>query len=215
MAGQLARQSSGQALGKEEFLQLLVAQLKHQDPLSPLKSQEFASQLAEFRSLELLGSVDSNIQQNMDSDIMLTQTINNTLATQFIGRELTALGNTVHLPEENAAQIHFKLSDAAENVKITIKDENGAVVRTLELHQLSAGEQAVEWDGNNGDGDRLREGNYQFQIQATDADGEQIAATEIIKGLVSSVRYAQGNAILVVNDREIPFGDVMQISSGS
>ncbi len=206
---------ASQSMGKDEFLKLLVEQLKNQDPLSPMESQEFASQLAQFSQVELLTSVDANLQDGINIDMLMTQTINNTMATTFIGKEVTAYGDNIHLSGEESTSVNFILDGSADEVTIEIRDEAGVVVKTISAKSMSSGEQSVEWDGKDDEGGELAEGNYTFNVEATDVDGNVIDATELTKGLVSAVRYVNGSAILVIDDREILFSDVMQIGQGS
>ena len=114
---------------RDDFLKLLIAQMSNQDPLSPVDNQEFAAQLAQFSSLEQLQSIDTNIQYGVDMDVALTQTINNTLAATIIGRGVKASGNLVVNNQEGVAQISFDLSAQAKDVKVTITDSSGSVVR--------------------------------------------------------------------------------------
>jgi len=198
-------------MGKEEFLQLLVAQLQNQDPLSPMESQEFAVQLAQFSSVEQLSNIDSNLQDGMNIDLLLTQAVSNSLAANFIGKQVTAYGNSVSLVNDEVAQLNFKLDDYAEKVNINILDASGTVVRTIETKGLSSGTHDIEWDGNDKEGNRLPEGVYHFEIEAEDAEGNMVMATEHAKGFVSAVRYIDGSAILVINGEEISLADVMEI----
>ena len=77
---------------KDDFLKLLVTQLQNQDPLNPASNQEFASQLAEFSSLEQLTQMNESLESNLDSDLLLAQSLNNSTATGFIGHEVHATG---------------------------------------------------------------------------------------------------------------------------
>lgn len=206
-----ATQSSSDALGKDEFLKLLVAQLQNQDPLSPMEGQEFAAQLAQFSNVELLTSIDSNLTEGMNIDLSLAQAMNNTMAATFIGREVTAIGNHVHLNKEEAAELNFNLKSYADELTVTIRDENGVVVREISKNGIDGGEQMVEWDGEDANGNALAEGNYTFEVTATDNDGNPIQAVEIMKGIVNSVSYENGVAVLIVDGLELPFADVMQI----
>lgn len=211
LTGAAGGTASTSNMGKQEFLQLLVAQLKNQNPLSPMEGQEFAAQLAQFSSLEQLSSIDSTLQTSVDMNMMLTQTVNNTLAANFIGREITAIGDTVSLKSGEESNIHFHLPDYAEKVTLTIYDEAGNLVRSIETTGLASGEQKLTWDGKNSDGRSLPEGNYTFKVKAVDTNGDQMNAIPISKGLVSGIRFVDGSPILIVNGRELLMADVLEI----
>lgn len=203
--------SASQDLGKAEFLQLLVAQLRNQDPLSPMEGQEFAAQLAQFSSVEQLTSIDSSLKDGIDTDLMLTQAVNNTLATNFIGKQVASLGNQVSLLSGESASVNFYLADYAQDVKVKIYDEAGNLVRTMEYRGMNSGKQSLEWDGLNENEEQLPGGNYTFQVEATNSDGDTLDVTTFTRGLVSAVRYSNGTAVLVVNGKEIPLSDVLEI----
>jgi len=198
-------------MGKQEFLQMLVAQLRHQDPLSPMESQQFASQLAEFSSLEELSSIDDSVTQGVNVDLLLTQAINNTLATTLIGKNVLAYGNTITLGESDPADFQFNLGRPAEEVEVTIYDANGTAVRTLSLNGLSDGSHSFSWDGNNKEGERLPAGSYTFEVSATDSDGAPVESSTLSTGMVSAVKYLEGIAILIVNGNQVKFSDVLEI----
>lgn len=204
----LSRQGT---MGKQEFLQLLVAQLRHQDPLSPLQSQEFASQLAQFTSLEQLTNIENSLQYGMNIDMLLTQAVSNSLAANFIGKEVSTLGNTVSLAADRDTKLAFHLADYAETVKITITNDVGEIVRTLEVKGLPSGSHVIPWDGKDMDGKTLSEGVYQFEVQAVSKDGNFIDTRTYTRGIVQSVRYINGAALLVVNGKEIAIADIMEI----
>ena len=198
-------------MGKQDFLQLLVTQLKNQDPLSPMESQQFASQLAEFSSVELLTSMDSNLQKGMDSNVLLMNAIQNTMAANFIGKEVTSLGSSVHLADEGDAAVHFKLASNADEVTVTIRDEAGRIVRTITVEGRSVGDNELQWNGKDDNGNRQPAANYSFDVEAKDANGNAVNAIEIFKGKITSVQYVNGSAILAAGGIQIPFADVMQI----
>ncbi len=196
---------------KDDFLKLLIAQLSHQDPLSPMDNQEFAAQLAQFSSLEQLAGINFNLEQSIQMDILLTQAINNTLATTIIGKEVKAVGSSFKLDAEGSVDLTFRLDDFADDVEVVITDDAGNVVRRLSANALSEGEHSLGWDGKNADGEAVPEGEYHFAVTATRADGEDISVTPLITGTITGVRYENGSAVLLVGDREIPFGSVLEI----
>lgn len=211
--GSQIQKTPGQNMGQEDFMQLLVAQLQNQDPLSPMESQEFTTQLTQFNSLEQLKSIDGKMDDNIDVDVVLTQSINNTMAATMIGKEVTAVGNAVALTDGEATNVNFKLAGFADDVTVKILDSAGNEVKTIEAHSMSAGYRSLEWDGTNNDGETVPDGNYTFSVVAESSDGNKIGANTMIVGLIDSVRYDSGSAILMVNGTQVQFSDVLQIGS--
>ncbi|MFQ5752983.1 MAG: flagellar hook assembly protein FlgD, partial [bacterium] len=138
-AGQGLLPTSESVLGKDDFLKILVTQLTHQDPINPIKGEEFAAQLAQFSSVEQLHNINSNLENVLDMDLLLNQAINNTLATTLIGKEVKSIGNRVSLHEGESVNLHYRLSSPASKVVIEIKDSAGTLVRSVELQNLSEG----------------------------------------------------------------------------
>lgn len=202
---------SNQDMGKAEFLSLLVAQLQNQDPLSPMENQEFAAQLAQFSSLEQLTDMNASLDTGMEMDMMLTSAVNNTLASNFIGKEVSSYGDTVALVSGQQPALNFLLQDYADEIEVNIYDPAGNLIRTIEAKGLDSGERSLVWDGKNNNGEDLPGGNYSFEVKATDAESESVGAVTISKGLVSSIRYADGQAVLIVNGEEVSLGDVLEI----
>ncbi|MBT7619248.1 MAG: hypothetical protein HN590_18375 [Calditrichaeota bacterium] len=198
-------------MDKSDFMKLLLAQLSNQDPTSPLENQDFAAQLAQFSSLEQLSSIDGNIKQGIEIDLILTQAINNTLAATVIGKDVTAVGDTVSFNSDDSADIPFRLSRFAENVEVTITDSAGNVVNTLKAKSLGKGDQSLEWDGKNEHGETVPEDSYHFSVKATSASGENIPTMSLIRGPVSAVRYDNGMAVLVIGEHEVSFSSVLEI----
>jgi len=126
----------------------LIAELENQDLLAPMSSQDMASQLAQFGSLERLYSIDRQIGESLNVDLVMSQAINNTMAASLIGRELVAVGDNTVL-KGGEANLNFVLEDPAAEVTITILDEAGQVVRTIGSNNLLGGEQTVVWNGTD------------------------------------------------------------------
>ncbi len=206
-----AVQNTGGDFGKAEFLQLLVTQLQNQNPLSPMDGQDFAAQLAQFTSVEQLSSINDNIQLGTNADLILTQSVNNTLAANFVGKEVTSLGNTVTLVSGDSPSVSFILDGYADNINVKIYDDAGTLVRTLKTTGLESGMQSMQWDGKDEAGTEMTGGNYTFKVEAASADDDQIGVTELTKGIVSAVRYMDGMAMLIVNSNKVALADVMEI----
>jgi len=207
----LPNSSQSTAIGHEQFLNLMIAQLKNQNPLTPMESSEFTSQLAQISSLEQLVSIDGNIEEGIGVDMVLTQAINNTLAATLIGKDVTAMGNGIELQDGEDVDIHFSLAGFAEKVEVQVYDQAGNLVRTIESDALASGKHSVTWDGESDNGEDFPDGNYYFSVKAEDGDGNNVGARALVVGLISAVRFEGGSAVLMVNGREIAFSDVIEI----
>ena len=200
--------SKDSALGKDDFLNLLVAQLQNQDPLSPLDSTAFTSQLAEFSSLEQL----SNVNENLEYLQMYQSSINNAQAVSFIGKNIDAFGNSIQLESGENEEIHFELNQDSSSVFINIYDEAGSLVKYIENGPLGEGKQSIEWDGTDNSGNTLSEGIYKFEVMAVDANGDKVQTATYISDRVTGVTFKDGITYLLAGGMKIPIGDVIEVS---
>ena len=198
-------------MGRDEFLKLLVTQLQHQDPLSPMESQDFAAQLAQFSQLEQLTGMSEMMEESMNVDLMLTQAINNTMATAFMGKTVTAVGAKVTFNGSAPVELNFKLMGQAEDVTVKVVDSSGNSIKEFKMGALTGGTHRVDWNGFNKHGEKLNSGNYKFEVVAKDAKNAPVSGVTLIKGVINGVRYENGNAVFLVNDSEIQFNKVMDI----
>lgn len=197
-------------LGKDQFLQLLVSQLRNQDPMNPMEGAEFASQLAQFNQVEQLMNVNDGIESLAQLQGNSMAGLNNTLATTITGKYVKALGNGVSLGESGEAEMMFKLDNAATDVTITIKDENGNVVREESLQNLPQGDNTWTWNGQNNQGSNMPEGNYTYEVSAQNGD-ETVNALTFMQGKVDRVKFGSDGVQLYVDGMYISLGDVEEI----
>jgi len=200
--------SKDSALGKDDFMNLLVAQLQNQDPLNPMDSTAFTSQLAEFSSLEQL----SNVNENLEYLQMYQSSINNAQAVSFIGKNIYALGNSIQLEGGENKDIHFELSENSSSVFINIYDEAGNLVKYIENGPMGEGKQSVEWDGTDNSGNTLPEGIYKFEIMAVDANSDEVQTATYISDRVTGVTFKDGVTYLLAGGMKIPIGDVIEVA---
>jgi flagellar basal-body rod modification protein FlgD len=203
--------TSNDELGKDEFLTMLVAQLQYQDPMNPMDSTGFTAQLAQFSSLEQLENINSTLEA------MTTHQASNenAMAVQFIGKQVTAVGNMVELGESGSATMSFDLAGDADAVYIKVYNAAGAYVGDFEVDALAAGEQQVTWDGTDADGQPLPEGQYQFDVLAVDEDGVPVSATTYATGVVTGVSYQNGEAYLQTDSFLLPISSVVRVDQAT
>ena len=194
------------ALGKQAFLNLLVAQLKYQDPLNPMENTEFVAQLAQFSSLEQLWNVNSNLESNA----LLTQSMSNAMMPTLLGKEVTGISDNLNLDASADATFAYQIEEDAE-VTVAVYTLDGQLIKTMDLGQIAAGEHWVQWDGKNSSGTRMEAGQYAFEVTAKDADGQTIDVQKMIKGTVTGVRFDKGSPIILIGDVEIGPEDVVKV----
>ncbi len=202
-------------VGRDEFLKLLTYQLRSQNPLKPYNNQEFATQLAQFSQLEQLTSIKSLLEEQVSTNLLLTQTISNTALPGMLGKVAKAFTNEVNFDGDNSVDLGFKLPYPASSGKISIYDATGNLVRTIDLNStnLKRGEHTAVWDGSNFAGEILPDGKYTFKAEFTDSKGAEFAGDTFITGEIESVRFKTEGTVLVINGLEIPLQNIADIST--
>ena len=196
---------------REEFLHLLVIQLKHQDPLNPMEAQDFSAQLAQFSSLEQLLNINSTLTKSQNGNVLLVQAISNSLTANLIGKSIKTVGDTINHISGEGEKINFALENDAEDVIIEIRDINGLVIEKIAKNKLKKGENWVEWDGKDLNGLPASSGYYTINIIAKDYLKNDVGVIKYITGKVDAVRFVDGKAYLLVNGSEIDISNVSEV----
>jgi flagellar basal-body rod modification protein FlgD len=176
-----------------------------------MQDEDFIAQLAQFSALEQSYNMNQLLQESINLDYLQMQTINNTMATNLIGKEVQASYDNIYLGETDTPQINFATDEYAAEVKITISNSDGTVVRTLTGEDFSPGDNSITWDGRDDSGRRLESDLYSIEIEAYDAKGDSFTPSTYVRGPVEGVVYRDGAALLKVNGMEITLANVEQI----
>ncbi len=187
-------------LGKDAFLQLLVTQLQYQDPTNPMDDRDFIAQLAQFSSLEQMQNLNETATktnaQNLVGTFVSTSTYNVSLGTTetvsgyVAGTRID--GDDIYLVLESGAEINF------EDVEETFTDS------TINS-QLSGLQNSLNMAQN------LNLIGKSVQCYTYDSEG---SANGYVEGVVDSVKFKDGNAILVIDNKEIPASGIFSITEG-
>ncbi len=192
-------------LGQSAFLELMITQLKNQDPLSPQDNTEFVAQLAQFSSVESLDKLNNNFDSFTNS-FVANQALQ---ASSLVGRSVTVPADTTRLDAGGVVSASVDIPASSGDLSVNIYAENGSLVEEISLGVRPAGELVMRWDGMsievNGEllewqsshENGLPAGNYRFEV-TTPVDG---VATELDTALSANVNSVTvgANGTLVLN----------------
>lgn len=200
------------ALGKNDFMKLLIAQMQNQDPLNPADSSQYAAQLAQFSSLEQLQNLNDSMTQSINANITLTQSINNTLASNLIGKDVKLSTTTIQNSGQGTIQLGYNLPATGKSATISIYDQNNNLVKTLDNLPVGQGDHQLSWDFTDNNGNNVQQGNYTYKIDATDNVGKSMTtASAYISGTVDSIKFTSSGTMLVVGNTEYQLSDISEI----
>jgi len=208
--------SSDQELGRDAFLRLLTLQLQNQDPLDPVKNEDFVAQLAQFSSLEQLTSINETL--GADKSVAATDNvriaIDSNTAVGLMGREVQVSTNTLDYSGDGSKRIGYNLEGPADNVTIRILDDSGEIIRTLVEGDPEQGNASITWDGKDAEGDEVGAGTY-LLVPDAKYQGAPVGVASGAAGTVTGVRYQDGQPILITDEGETPLHAVTRVTEGS
>lgn len=207
-----ANSSSG-TVGKDEFLKLLTYQLRAQNPMKPYDNQEFAAQLAQFSQLEQLTDIRSLLEEQVQTNLVLTQTISNTALPGLLGKNAKALTDKFQYSGTDGASLGYMLNYPAQSGLISIYNEAGALINTIPIDAdgLKQGDHSFEWDGTDFNGKNVGAGKFSFKVEAKDQSGASTLGTTYMLGKIEAVRFKSEGTILVINGMEIPLQAISDV----
>jgi len=196
------------ALGKDAFLKLLVAQLSHQDPLKPMDGTQMVTQLAQFSALE------QAVAQSAKLDLLSTQVsgLSNAATTDLVGKTVTVRGKAIAFDGSSPTGLSVALGGAASKCTVTIRDANGNPVRTMDLGARPAGTTPIAWDGKDDKGNTVAAGSYTCDVKATNAAGSSVAVSQDVTGKVVRVSFEKGYPELTLDSgATAPVSDLISV----
>jgi len=200
-------------LSKDDFLTLLTKQLSYQDPMEPMKNEDFVAQLAQFSSLEQMSNMNDALEESIAMQSLTNQSITNSLATGLIGKSVKAQYNQVSLTYGENIDFNYITESAAKQLTLRIYNENGQLVRTEEMYNIGKGEHVYNWNGKDDLGNGLPSGSYTFELEGVDASDNAVTALGYLQGEVNGIRYEGSGAVIRVGNQTISFGDVYEIGN--
>ncbi len=199
--------SAGSQFGQDQFLTLMLAQLRNQDPLKPLEPSEFLGQLAQFSTVtgiqDMKGSVSELVGSLRSSQVLEGATL--------VGRSVLAAGADARLDASSPVLGAVGAPEGTSSIEVTVRDTAGAVVRRFAV-EPQAGLTPIQWDGLDADGDRAPSGNYRMDaIGRVGGRGESLEM--LLQQRVESVTLDPAGGAMTLNTATgtLGLGDVRRV----
>ena len=185
-------------LNQEDFLTLMITQLKNQDPFKPMDPAQYVGQLAQFSQVSGLADMNKQISSLTDS-LRGNQVLD---GAGLIGRTVIAPGNSIYLPEAVEGEVRgpqglIHVPAGASAVQLVVKDASGALVKTQALDS-TRGAQAFAWDGTTNDGGAAPAGAYRIEVVARVGE-DNVSLTTSVAARVSSVSLDPATGALMLD----------------
>lgn len=202
-------QHKGNELQLEDFLNLMVTELTHQDPFKPMDNSELASQISQFATVSGIDRLNESFS-GLSSSLVSDQSLQ---AANLVGREVLVPANKAYLGNGGSIDGVVGLDTSASDVTVGVYNGSGALVREINLGTQQQGEINFSWDGLMDDGEFAAPGQYRLSARAT-VDGEQMAPYLLTQARVASVSIGapgQGLALNLHGLGAISMNDVAEI----
>ena len=207
-SGRITSGTTALASNFETFLTLLTTQMKNQDPLSPLDSNQFTAQLTQMAGVE---------QQLLTNDLLTSLLkaqsaggLDN--ASNYIGKQVTAAWTATEFNDGEATWA-YELGKDADKATLQVVDSKGAVVWEGAAPDKSSGLHTFTWDGQLKGGGTAEDGGvYTLKVAATDGAGAKVDAQALIQGRVTGVEMYNGSPYLVIGDSILPLSTVISLN---
>ncbi len=197
------------ALGKNDFLKLLITQLQNQDPTSPADTSQFASQLAQFSSLEQMQNINTTLQS-----LVTTQGSANQLSTaNLVGKEALCTTKQLQLAANGTVDLVANLSAASASTTLVVTDASGTQVAKVDFGAQAAGQNTLTWNGLGNNGSHVAAGTYTLTLTATDSSGNNVSLDQTIRRKVDGVSLQGTTPVLVMGSDQVPVSSVEEIVS--
>ena len=188
----------------QTFLSLLTTQLKNQNPLDPLDTNQFTQQLVQF------AQVEQQLKQNeqLAALVAMERTAQATTALAYVGQTVVVDGQTAALKDGQATWSFVAPKPVA--AAITVKSATGQTVYSGNF-TINTGTQNFTWDGRDNSGVKWPDGNYTLSVTAKDASGQSVAISSEVQGVVDSVDVTKSPPVLSIGGQTFTLDKIKRV----
>ncbi len=194
-------------LGKDDFMKLLLTELKYQDPTDPMDSDKILSQTSELATLESADNTNKALEQ-------LTDQLSASANLGIVGAigKMASLGkDTILISKDSDPNFDLYFKHDIQSGTVTIKDTDGNIVKTLTLQPQQGGVLNFAWDGTDDNGEKVPEGEYSISADYSDGSGGSYTTTYGTFP-IESVKFDKGNALLKLGNSYYALSKIKEIS---
>jgi len=201
-----------QTLGKDDFLKLLVTQLQHQDPLSPLEPDQLTAQLAQFSQLEQL----TGVNERLDKLAGQSKDSGGAALLNLLGKRVSFDGSTLVVQGGKTPTVRYTVPESADKVTATVRSSDGTAVRVVDLGAQGTGQHTFAFDGKGALGTVLPDGSYRLEIAASKKGQTTPTSFSLLtEATVDGVDLTADPPALLVGGNTISFDQVRQVHQNS
>ncbi|MDG3088798.1 flagellar hook assembly protein FlgD [Vibrio hannami] len=199
-----------QDLKQEDFLSLLTKQLAQQDPFKPVSNDQMIAQMASFATVDGINKMNGQFE-SLNSSMTSNQALQ---ASSLVGRDVLVPG-AAGIKGDNAGMAAMvKLPQSVDNLFVRVENELGQLVRTLDMGAKPSGDNRVEWDGKDENGNPLPAGKYNVKASGL-LDGQSTEFETSTYANVNSVLLGKGDGNVLLNlagfDSPVRLAEVLEV----
>ena len=202
---QRAREAGKDTLNQQDFLNLLITQMKNQDPLNPMDNAEFTQQTTNFSQLEQMINTNKSLETLIAMQSYNSQLDQTLLSSaSLIGRTIEYSTNTISVTNGDVSSLSFYSSAAAETATIRVYNSEGHMVSVIDARDIKRGNNGINWNGIGVSGTVLEDGMYSFSVHGKDAAGDPITVSTYGEGVVTGIKTNGGLMFFEIPNGLVP-----------
>ncbi len=202
---------AGGALGKDQFLQLLVAQMKNQDPENPMDGSQMAAQLAQFSSVEQLTQINETLSTQNTGQTGLATLLANNGALGAVGKNVLVSADAVDTSKGAPDSVVADIPDTAKSATLKVYDKDGNEVASQDLGSVSAGRKSISLGKSLTSG--IGSGTYRYVVEADTGETDPTAVPTYVTGKIDSVRFSPNGPMVSIGGMQVPYMSVTEITN--